>query len=60
LILELVVVESRIDDFVEFVIVFSFYLNKRRGFRNLGGELVFLLRFEVGDEECVVYGHSGW
>ena len=34
-ILELVVVESRVDDFVEFVFVFSFYLNRRRWFLNL-------------------------
>ena len=31
-VLELVVVESTVDDFVEFVFVFSFYLNRRRGF----------------------------
>ena len=34
-ILELVVVESQVDDFVEFVFVFSFYLNMRRGFFDL-------------------------
>ena len=28
-VLELVVVEPRVDDFVEFVFVFSFYLNRR-------------------------------
>jgi len=33
--LELVVVESRVDDFVKFVFVFSFYLNRRRGFLDL-------------------------
>ena len=31
-VLEFVVVESRVDDFVEFVFVFSFYLNRRRWF----------------------------
>jgi len=31
-VLELVVVESRVNDFVEFLFVFSFYLNRRRGF----------------------------
>ena len=35
LILELVVVESRVDDFVEFEFLFSFYLDKRRGFLDL-------------------------
>jgi len=34
-VLELVVVESRVDDFVEFVFVFSFYLNRRRWFLDL-------------------------
>jgi len=33
--LELVVVDSRVDDFVEFVFVFSFYLDRRRGFFDL-------------------------
>jgi len=33
--LELVVVESRVDNFVEFVLVFSFYLNWRREFFDL-------------------------
>jgi len=55
-------VELRVDDFVEFVFVefvfiFSFDVNRRRGFFDLGGELVVLVRFEVGDVECVVYGH---
>jgi len=31
-ILKPLVVESRVDDFVEFVFVFSLYLNRRRGF----------------------------
>ena len=35
LVLKFVVVEPRVDDFVEFVFVFSFYLNRRRGFLNL-------------------------
>jgi len=34
-ILELVVVELRVDNFVEFVFVLSFYLNRRRGFFDL-------------------------
>jgi len=33
--LELVVVESRVDDSVEFIFVFSFYLDRRRGFFDL-------------------------
>jgi len=50
-------VELRVDDFVEFVFVFSFYLNRRRGSFDLRGKLVVLVRFEEGDVECVVYGH---
>jgi len=50
-------VESRVDDLVEFVFVFSFYLNRRRGFFDQRGASVFLVRFELGDMECVVYGH---
>ena len=34
-VLDLVVVESRVDNFVEFVFVFSFYLNRRRWFLDL-------------------------
>ena len=34
-ILELVVVESRVDNFVKFVFVFSFYLDRRREFFDL-------------------------
>ena len=34
-VLELVVVESRVDDFVEFVFVLSFYPNRRRWFLDL-------------------------
>ena len=34
-ILDLVIVESRVADFVEFLFVFSFYLNRRRGFFDL-------------------------
>jgi len=56
-ILELVVVESRVDDFVEFVFVFSFYLNMRSRFFDLRGESFVLIRFVEGDVECVVYGH---
>jgi len=50
-------VESRVDDLVEFVFVFSYYLNSRRGFFDLRGKSVVLVRFEKGDVECVVYGH---
>ena len=45
-VLELVVVESKVDDFVEFVFVFSFYLNRRRWFLNLRGEFVVFVGFE--------------
>jgi len=55
--LELVVVESRVDDFVQFVFVFSFYRNRRRGFFDLRGEWVVLVRFKERDVECVVYRH---
>jgi len=50
-------VESRVDDFVEFVFVFSFYLNRRREFFVLCGQSVVLVGFEEGDVECFVYGH---
>jgi len=50
-------VESRVDDFVKFVFVFSFDLKRRRRFFDLRGELVVLVRFKEGDVECVVYGH---
>jgi len=33
--LELIVVELRVDDLVEFVFVFSFYVDRRRGFFDL-------------------------
>ena len=59
-VLEFVVVESRVNNFVEFVFVFSFYLNRRRGFLYLRGELVVFVRFEERDVECVVYSHRGW
>ena len=56
-ILELVVVESRVNDFVDFVSVFSFYLYRRRRFLDLRGELVVFVRFEERDVECIVYFH---
>ena len=59
-VLELVVVESRVDDFVEFVFVFSFYLNRRRGFLYLRGESVVLVRFKKRYVDGVVYLHRGW
>ena len=49
--------ESRGNDFIEFVFVLSFYLNRRRGSFDLIGKLGVLVRFEEGDVECVVYGH---
>ena len=45
-VLKLVVVESRVNDFVEFVFVFSFYLNRRRWFLDLRGEIVVFVGFE--------------
>jgi len=55
--LEFLVVESRVDDLVEFVFVFSFYLDRRRGLFDLCGESVVLVRFEEEDLERLVYGH---
>ena len=43
---EFVIVESRVDDFVEFVFVFSFYLNRRRWFLDLSGEFVPFVKLE--------------
>ena len=34
-VLEFIVVESRVDDFVEFIFVFFFYLGRRRRFLSL-------------------------
>ena len=59
-VLELVVVESRVDDFFEFVFVFSFYLDRRRGFLYLQGESVVLVRFKKRYVDGVVYLHRGW
>ena len=56
-VLELVVMESRIDDFVEFVFVFSFYLDRRRGFLYLRGELIVLIRIKKRYVDGVVYLH---
>ena len=56
-ILDLLVVESRVYDFVEFEFFFSFYLNKRRGFLNLLGESVVLVRFKKRYVDGVVYLH---
>jgi len=55
-IFELIVLELRVDDFVEFVFIFSVYLNRMTGFFDLRGELFVLVRFEEGDVEGVVYG----
>jgi len=53
-------VESRVDDFIAFVFLFSFYLNRRRGFFDLRGESVVLVRLEEEDVGFVVYGLSAW
>ena len=45
-VLELVIVESRVNNFVKFVFFFSFYLNRRRGFLNLRGEFVVFIEFD--------------
>ena len=56
-VLELVVEESRVDNLVELVFVFPFYLNRRRGFLDLGRESVVLVRFEKRYVNGVVYLH---
>ena len=45
-VLKFVVVQSRVDDFIEFVFVFSFHLNRGRKFLDLRGEFVVFIRFE--------------
>ena len=45
------------DDLIEFVLVFPFYLQSSRGFFDLRGESVLVVRFEEGDVEGFVYGH---
>ena len=59
-VLELIVVESRVNDNVEFVLVCTFYLNWRRGFFDLRCESVVLARFEKRYVDGVVYLHRGW
>ena len=59
LILYLVTVELRVNDIVELVYVFSYYLNRRREFFYLRGESLVLARFEEGDVAGVLYGHRG-
>ena len=49
--------ESTVDNFVEFVFVLSFYLNRRRGFFDSLGESVVLVKFEERDVECVMYSY---
>ena len=56
-ILEHVIVELRVDDFVDFVFVFSVSLNRRGRFLDLRGEVVVLVRFQERDVKCVVYGN---
>ena len=58
-VLELVVVDLRIDYFVEFEFLFSFYLNRRRGFLYLQRESVVLVRFEKRYVDGVVYLYRG-
>ena len=58
--MERVLLKSRVADFVEFVFLFSFYLNRTREFFDLRGELLVSVRFKEGDVEGVVYGHRGW
>jgi len=58
--LDLVVVESRVDDFIEFVFVFSLDRNRRRGSFDLRAESVALVRFKEVDVEGLVYGDRGW
>ena len=50
LVLELVVVKSRVDNFVEFEFVFSFYLNRRGGVLDSVRETCCLRR--VPGERC--------
>ena len=52
--------ESRVNDFVEFEFVFSFYLNRRWEFFDLRWESVVLVRFQEGDGEVVVDGRRRW
>ena len=59
-VLELVIVESRVDNFIEFVFVLSFYLNRWWWFLYLWWELVAFIGFKQWDVECVVYSHGGW
>jgi len=59
-ILELLVEESRVDNFVPFIFVLSFYRNRKRWLFDLRGESVVLVRFEQGNVEGVVNGHIGW
>ena len=56
-ILELLVMALRVNDLVEFVFVFSFILDRRRGIFDLWGESVVLVRFKERDVECVVYAY---
>jgi len=56
-ILGFVVVVWRVDDFVKFVFLFSFYLNRRRWFFDLRRETVILVSSEEGDMESLVDGH---
>ena len=55
LVLELVVLKSRVDDVTSFGFVFSFHLNRRRRFLYLRGESVVLIRFEKREVDGVVY-----
>ena len=56
-VLELVVVELRVDNLLEFEFVFSLYLDRSRGFLDLRRESVVLIRFEMRYVDGVVYLH---
>ena len=47
------------NDFVEFVCVFIFPLNRKRRLFDFSGKSLVLVRFEVRDVECVLCG-SRW
>ena len=49
--------DSRVNDFLEFLFVLSFYAKRRGEFFDLRRESVVLVRFEEADMEGVVDGH---
>ena len=46
LVLKLVVVELRVNNFVDFLFVFALYLSRRRWFLDLRGKFIVFVRFE--------------